>query len=80
MLVLTRKVGERIRIGDEIVIKVVDVDKGKIRIGIDAPENVSILRMEVYERIQEENRKSSLGATTDIEKAARMWREQGGKE
>lgn len=80
MLVLTRKVGERIRIGDEIVIKVVDVDKGKIRIGIDAPENVSILRMEVYERIQEENRKSSLGATTDIENAARMWREQGGKE
>ena len=56
MLILTRKPGEKIRIGDDIVIHVVDIGKGNARIGIEAPKDVSIMREEVVERIQNENR------------------------
>lgn len=47
MLVLSRKLGERICIGDNIVITVVDIDRGKIRLGIEAPREVPIYREEI---------------------------------
>lgn len=47
MLVLTRKVGERIYIGDNITVTVLEVDRGKCRIGIEAPRNVAIYRQEL---------------------------------
>lgn len=47
MLVLSRKLGEKIHIGDDIVITVVDIDRGKIRIGIDAPRATPIYRHEL---------------------------------
>ncbi len=50
MLVLTRKVGERIQIGDKIVVTVVRVQNEKVRIGIEAPDNVTILREEIVQR------------------------------
>jgi carbon storage regulator len=53
MLVLSRKLGEKIVIGDGIVLTVLKVDGGRVRIGIEAPENVSILRGELIERAQE---------------------------
>lgn len=58
MLVLTRKLGETIVIGDDIVIKVVDIHGKQIRLGIDAPTEISIFRGEIYQRIQEENKRS----------------------
>ena len=59
MLVLTRKKDEAIRIGDDILIKVVAVDKNTVRLGIEAPKELSILREELYEAIREENRKAT---------------------
>lgn len=47
MLVLSRKLGEKICIGDNICITVVDIDRGKIRLGIDAPREVPIFRQEL---------------------------------
>jgi carbon storage regulator len=47
MLVLSRKLGEKVIIGDNIVITVVDIDRGKIRIGVEAPRNVPIFREEL---------------------------------
>lgn len=47
MLVLSRRLGERIFIGDNIVITVVDIDRGKIRLGIEAPKDVPIYREEL---------------------------------
>lgn len=47
MLVLSRKLGEKIFVGDEIVITVVDIDRGKIRIGIQCPRGVPIHREEL---------------------------------
>lgn len=60
MLVLTRKLGETIVIGDNIVIKVVDIHGKQIRLGIEAPIEISIFRGEIYERIQEENKNSKI--------------------
>ena len=56
MLVLTRSVGERLIINDgEIKISILEVKGNQVRIGIDAPRNVSIHREEIFNRIQEEN-------------------------
>ncbi|MFQ5863912.1 MAG: carbon storage regulator CsrA [bacterium] len=58
MLVLTRKLGETIVIGDDIVIKVVDIHGKQIRLGIEAPTEITIFRGEIYERIQKENKEA----------------------
>jgi len=73
MLVLTRKPGESIRIADDIVVKIIEIGKNRIRIGIDAPPDVSVLRNEVYEQIQQENILSSRGSVSDLAKAADLW-------
>ena len=54
MLVLTRKVGERIHIGNSIVVTVVRIQNDKVRIGIDAPTSVVVHREEVYRRVRAE--------------------------
>ncbi|WP_310598919.1 carbon storage regulator CsrA [Desulfobulbus sp.] len=55
MLVLTRKPGEGIVIGDNITIKIIELKSGSIRIGIDAPRDTKIYREEIYDRIRQEN-------------------------
>jgi len=62
MLVLSRKAGESIHIGDGIVITILESDSRGARVGITAPASVPVYRSEVFERIQEENRKA-LGST-----------------
>lgn len=77
MLVLTRKVGEKILIGDDITISVIEVKRGNIRIGVDAPQNISILRFEVFERIQEENLTASRAdSAMDIRQVAAFWHQK----
>lgn len=56
MLVLTRKLNEKIRVGDDIIVTIIQIDKGSVKIGFEAPENVAIYRNEVYEKIKNENR------------------------
>lgn len=65
MLVLTRKLGETIVIGDDIVVKVVDIHGKQIRLGIEAPKEITIFRGEIYDRIQEENKKAILPKDTN---------------
>ncbi len=54
MLILTRKVGEAIRIGDDVEITALGIKGNQIRIGISAPKDVSVHRKEIYDRIQDE--------------------------
>ena len=54
MLILTRKLGENIRIGDNSRIVVLDIKGGQVKLGIDAPSSVAVHREEIYERIQQE--------------------------
>lgn len=62
MLVLTRKLGENIRIGDDVKITVLEVRSGQVKLGIEAPPQVKVHREEIYARIQEENRRAAGGA------------------
>ncbi len=54
MLILTRRTGEALIIGDDIEVTVLSVDGNQVKIGIDAPDDVAIHREEVYHRIREE--------------------------
>lgn len=55
MLVITRKKDESLLIGDDIEIKIIKVEDGSVKIGIEAPKDKIILRKEVYENVKEEN-------------------------
>lgn len=73
MLVLTRKEGETILIGDKIKIQVVKVLKdNRVKIGIQAPEDLTILRGELHEEVKHENIKASQGDLSQLDK---MWGE-----
>ncbi|WP_434798845.1 carbon storage regulator CsrA [Terrisporobacter vanillatitrophus] len=67
MLVITRKKGQSLLIGDDIEIKIVKVDDGSVKIAIDAPKEKVILRKEVYENVKEEN-SNAIANTEEIEK------------
>lgn len=62
MLILTRRVGTKIMVGDEVTVTVLAMKGGQIRIGIDAPKNVAIYRDEVYERITSQQQQRIAGA------------------
>ncbi len=49
MLIITRKAGESLRIGENITVSVIEAAKDKVRLGIDAPKDVRIMRMELYQ-------------------------------
>jgi len=59
MLILSRKDGESIHIGKDVKIKIVSVEKGSVKIGIEAPENMLILREELVRAVQDENIKAT---------------------
>lgn len=70
MLILTRRVGETIVIGDDVIITVLGIKGNQVRIGINAPKDVSVHREEIYQRIQQEKNTTAPVAAPKQEETA----------
>ena len=68
MLILTRRVGESLRIGDDVSVTVLGIKGSQVRLGVNAQKSVSVHREEVYDRINDENSKNSGENTKTSEK------------
>jgi carbon storage regulator len=75
MLILTRKLGESVTIGDDIKITILGVRGRQVRLGIIAPHKVAIHREEIYFKIQEENRRAVESTVDEVASIAHLWKE-----
>ncbi|MDR3175946.1 MAG: carbon storage regulator CsrA [Desulfovibrio sp.] len=76
MLILTRRPGESLHIGDNIKITVLGIQGRQVKLGIAVPESTAVYREEVYERVREENRLALMAAENDLLAAAQLWKRQ----
>jgi carbon storage regulator len=76
MLVLARRPGESITIGDDIVVTVVSATGGQVKLGITAPQQVRVLREEILKALKEENSAAAkgLGHALPLDQLAKRWR------
>jgi len=80
MLILTRKSGEAITIGQDIKITILSIQGRQVKIGISAPEKVEVYREEIFRKIQRENIKASMSLKEDIQELARIIKASKGKQ
>ena len=76
LLILTRKSGEGLFIGDDIRITILEIRGKQIRLGIEAPTNIVVLRDEIYQRVQEETLQAAGVRDKDVTKIAQLWRQE----
>ena len=76
VLVLTRKLGESITIGDDVKITIIEVKKKQVKLGVEAPQHTIVHREEIYQRIQEENRVAALISPVHLEKVGAFWKKK----
>ena len=62
MLILSRKINEKIMIGDDISVSIIEIRGDQVRIGVDAPKNVKVFRQEVFDSIKAENKAAAQSA------------------
>jgi carbon storage regulator len=67
MLVLTRKAGESLRIGNNIILTILEKSSGAVRLGIEAPFEIPIYREEIYQRLQEANRNAVVSGKMELQ-------------
>jgi carbon storage regulator len=65
MLILARKKNQSLRIGDNIIITVLDVQGDQVRLGIDAPKDIQILRQELYDAVKDSNQQAAKAVPKD---------------
>ncbi len=78
MLVLTRKLGEVIRIGDDVTVRLLEVRGNQVRLGVEAPADVRIYREEVYRAIRKENEEAALSDPASLDEVTVAWQNQRG--
>jgi len=79
VLVLTRRSGETITIGNNIRITVVEIKGKQVRLGVEAPQGTTVHREEIYNRIQEENKLAAIRAPIDLDAIVGLWRNNKNK-
>ena len=67
MLILTRKQGESVAIGDDIQVTVVEIQGKQVKLGVKAPREIAVHRQEIYEKIQEENIRAAQVTQSDLD-------------
>ena len=65
MLILARKIDEKIKIGNDITLTIISVQGDQVKIGVEAPKNVKVFRQEVFDAIQEENKAALASPSQD---------------
>ena len=75
MLILTRRPGESLHLGETIRITVLSLQGKQVKIGIDLPDDMTVYRGEIYERVMEENRRALETSNEDLILAANIWQE-----
>lgn len=73
MLILTRRTGESLHIGDHIKVSVISIQGKQVRLGITVPDDTVVYREEVYERIMNENKQAMQAGNDDLLAAAVLW-------
>jgi carbon storage regulator len=76
MLVLTRKLGEVIRVGDAVTVRILEIKGNQVRLGVEAPADVRIYREEVYRAIRKENEEAAVREASSLEAAGAAWQNQ----
>ncbi|KAB1440254.1 carbon storage regulator CsrA [Pseudodesulfovibrio senegalensis] len=79
MLILTRKPGESLYLGDNIKLKILNIQGKQIKIGLDVPDDMTVYREEVYLKIKEQNRQALESSQQDLLAAATLWLEKESK-
>ena len=79
MLVLTRKLGEVIRVGESVTVRVLEVKGNQVRLGVEAPSEVRIYREEVYRAIRKENEEAALRQSGVLDEVTTAWQSQRDK-
>jgi carbon storage regulator len=75
MLILTRRSGQSLYVGDNIRITVLGIQGKQVKIGLELPEDMTVYRDEVYQRVMEENRMAVQTSNEDLLVAAELWQE-----
>ena len=72
MLILSRKVDEQIKIGENITITIIEVRGDQVKVGVEAPKSVKVFRQKVYNEIQKENRAAASADTSKLDSLSKL--------
>ena len=75
MLILTRRAGQSLYVGDNIRVTVLGIQGKQVKIGLELPEDMTVYRDEVYQRVMEENRMAIQTSNEDLLTAAELWQD-----
>ena len=70
MLIITRRAGERIMVGDDVVVEIMEIVGNSVRVGISAPRSVPVYREEIYTAVRDENRAAADSESAELPKPA----------